>query len=196
MNTHLKRLKFWLFPMILTVLMLAVFLPDELFSEPLSFQRLLIVNGEYWRLLTAHIVHLNDTHLYLNLVGLWFICFLVGDRFKPIEWLALVLVLAFIVSLGLITFNPYLEHYVGFSGVLHGLLIAGLLKEFNTYAEKGLLILVALKLFYEQVFGPFSGSTELISGHIIVDAHFYGAIAGMSYIFFRSIVTRKIVESE
>ncbi|MCF6254356.1 MAG: rhombosortase [Thiomicrorhabdus sp.] len=166
---------------------MTVFL-DELFFQWLSFQRPLIIDGEYWRLLTAHIVHLNDYHLYLNLAGLWLIWLFVGDRFKLIEWLVLTVVLALIVSLGLVALNPYLESYVGFSGVLHGLLIVGLLKHFNTYEEMVLLVLVVLKLFYEQVFGSFSGSAELINGNVIVDAHFYGAVAGVSYILLRSIL--------
>lgn len=195
MNPSLNRdpvshLSLWLFPIILTTLILAVFLLDRFFFQSLSFQRQLLVNGEYWRLLSAHIVHLNDNHLYLNLAGLWLIWFFVGDRFKLIEWFVLTIVLALIVSLILVAFNPYLESYVGFSGVLYGLLMAGLLKQFNTYEDIILFILVVLKLFYEQVYGSFSGSTELINGSVIVDAHFYGAIVGVGYILLRGLCMR------
>jgi rhomboid family GlyGly-CTERM serine protease len=146
----------------------------------LAYERSAIADGEYWRLLSAHFAHLGGSHLLLNLAGLLLITYLVGAELSAGEW-GVVLVLACLaVSIGLWVLLPDLEGYVGLSGVLHGLLAAGLLASAGRWGIDLWIVAVALvaKLAYEQWVGPLPSSEGLSGGNVIVDAHLYGAVSG------------------
>ena len=154
------------------------------FGEPgrllLRWERALIVDGELWRLLTGHLVHLGGTHLVLNLAGLLLVWFLVGRDLKPLQWVVICLVSVVAIDLGFWVLNPSLSWYVGLSGVLHGMLAAGVVVAASD-ARKDLVmlgVLVIAKLFYEQVAGALPGSGTVSGGPVIVDAHLYGAVSG------------------
>ena len=145
----------------------------------LRFQREGIGAGELWRLITAHFVHLGWSHLWLNLAGLALAWVLVGVAYNWRGWLATLLVTALGTSAGLWFFSPALSWYVGLSGVLHGLLIAGALALIGKYKDAPLLLgLVAVKLAWEQWMGPMPGSEAAAGGPVVVSAHLYGAVSG------------------
>ena len=155
-----------------------------LFGDParllLRWERALIVDGELWRLLTGHLVHLGASHLILNLAGLLLVWFLVGRDLKPLQWVTIFLVSVVTIDLGFWVLNPGLAWYVGLSGVLHGMLAAGIVLAASD-ARKDLVllgVLVVAKLFYEQVAGALPGSGTASGGLVIVDAHLYGAVSG------------------
>jgi len=81
---------------------------------------------------------------------------------------------------GLYWFNPELIWYVGLSGVLHGLFIAGGWQEYKHYGKSGalLLALIVAKLIWEQNMGAMPGSEAVSGGRVMVDAHLYGALSG------------------
>lgn len=136
--------------------------------------------GEWWRLLSANLVHLGWSHALLNVVGLLVVWALVGRRYSPAAWAALAVLTGLGTTAGLLLWNPDLGWYVGLSGVLHGLLTAGALAGLPSRPlESGLLLaVVAAKLAWEQVGGPGPGTVAMIDGAVIVDAHLYGALAG------------------
>jgi len=70
--------------------------------------------------------------------------------------------------------------YVGFSGTLHGLVIAGALADLRHYPKSAalLLILIIGKLVWEQISGALPGSESVAGGNVVVNAHLYGAIGG------------------
>ena len=155
-----------------------------LFGDPgrvaLRWERALIVEGELWRLITGHLVHLGISHLVLNLAGLLLVWFLVGRDLKPLQWLAIGVVNVVAIDAGFWVLNPELTWYVGLSGVLHGMLAAGIVVA-TTDARKDLVllgVLVVAKLVYEQVAGALPGSGTVSGGAVIVDAHLYGAVSG------------------
>lgn len=191
MNLIKDSYSYWLVAIFLCVLMLLIPLLSDSLSSLLSYQRESIVTAEYWRLISAHFVHLNANHLFLNCLGLLLVWLIVGDRFKPLEWILLVIVIGLTSSLCLLFFNPEILNYVGFSGLLHGLLVAGILKHTESYQDVILLIIVTLKLVYEQIYGPIEGSEVLIESSVIVDAHLYGALAGLVYSLLRRGVLKQ-----
>jgi hypothetical protein len=91
------------------------------------------------------------------------------------------LVSALAVSFGLLWFAPQMGWYVGLSGVLHGLLVAGSRHQALRRESVGLLVLiaVALKLIWKQVYGPMPASKAFAGGKVIVNAYVYGAIGGL-----------------
>ena len=146
----------------------------------LAFDRSAISSGQYWRLLTAHVTHLGWQHLFYNLAGLSVITYLVGTKLRAGEWL-LTWGLAFAaVSLGLWFWQPGLAWYVGLSGAMHGLLVAGLVASIGRWGIELWIVaaVVVGKLLYEQFFGPLPVSEGASGDAVIVASHLYGALAG------------------
>jgi rhomboid family GlyGly-CTERM serine protease len=154
----------------------------EFLGEParqaLGFERSAIAAGEWWRLLSAHFVHLDMEHAALNTLGLVLMWALFARDFTPLRWLAIYLIAAAAVSLGLLLGNPELQWYVGASGALHGVMTAGTVAHLRRRDLDGWILaaFIVAKLLYEQFAGalPFAGSVDTI-----VDAHLYGAVGGL-----------------
>jgi len=159
----------------------------ELGGEPvraaLSYQRTAIATGEWWRVLTAHFVHLDAGHALLNTLGLVLMWALFARDYSPLRWLAIYLTSALAISLGLYVLDPRIEWYVGASGALHGVMTAGTLAHLRRRDLDGwiLAVFIVAKLSYEQIAGsmPFAGTANTL-----VDAHLYGAIGGLALAFF------------
>ena len=170
----------WLVPGLVLLLALALMLAGDSGREWLRFERAGIASGEAWRLLTGHFVHLGISHTILNLAGLVLVWLLVGRAYGCREWLWIIAGSIAAIDLGLWFGAPQLEWYVGLSGLLHGMLAAGILDGLaDRSAEARILaVVVAGKLAYEQFAGPLPGSEATSGGAVIVDAHLYGVIGG------------------
>lgn len=147
----------------------------------LRYDRTAIANGEWWRGLTGHLMHLNGTHLALNLIGLALCALLVGAGLRGIKGIAVLCGAAAACSLGLWLFNPEVQWYTGLSGVLHGLLLGGALGlPSHQRRWRGILgLLIIAKLLGEQLIGPSLSTQNLIGYAVVVDAHLYGAVGGV-----------------
>ncbi len=163
-------------PLLLSSLCFLILLLPDSWQQVLRYENAAIGNGQLWRLITAHLVHLGWPHLLLNLLAFWLILELF---FLPDIRLRLLL-LTLGTSLGLLLFSPDVGWYAGLSGALHGLLALALLDRALTSPQSSviMLLLLAGKLLWEQLQGPLPGSVSLTQGSVIVDAHLYGAISG------------------
>ena len=150
--------------------------------EPtLRFDRQAIEKGHWWLLLSGNFVHLSHSHLGMNMAGLALIVALVWAQFNAWQWLLIILFSSICVGLGLFMFDEQIIWYVGFSGTLHGLIIAGSLADLKRYPRSAtaLLVMVGAKLVWEQLAGPLPGSESVAGGNVVVNAHLYGAVAGL-----------------
>lgn len=171
-----------LLPVIIAASAIGIAIAGEQTQALLRYQREAIFAGEWWRLFTGHLVHLGNTHTVMNVLGLALVWGLLWQSLTPLQWLFVTLGSAGGIGLGLLWLNPELAWYVGLSGLLHGLFVAGVLADMLRGGRREVLLLaaIAVKLMYEQFSGPLPGTAEFADGPVVVDAHLYGAIAGMS----------------
>jgi rhomboid family GlyGly-CTERM serine protease len=159
-------------------LLLFPVLAGEAGREALRYDRTALAAGQWWRLLSAHIVHLDLDHAVLNSLGLVLMWALFARDYRPLQWLVIVLGAIAAIDAGLWLRDSTIAWYVGSSGALHGIMAAGTLAHLRRRDMDGwiLAVFIVLKLAYEQSAGalPFSDSP---SG-VVVDAHLFGTLGG------------------
>jgi rhomboid family GlyGly-CTERM serine protease len=143
------------------------------------YDRAAVVHGEAWRLVTAHVVHLDLGHALLNTAGLALLWALFAGVLGRRQLLFALCGALACIDAGFWFLQPQLEWYVGASGVLHGVMAAGTLQLLRLRDPIAALTaaLLAAKLAWEQWVGPLPLETR---GTVIVAAHLYGAIGGLA----------------
>jgi rhomboid family GlyGly-CTERM serine protease len=187
----------WLLPGVFVVVAALLAVAGDWGRELLRYDRIAISEGEVWRLLSGHFVHLGWSHFLLNGAGMLLIFYLVAGRFTTLQWLIVSIVAITGIDIGFWIWQPQLLWYVGLSGLLHGLLAAGAVDGVRTGQLDYWLIAAFLlvKLTYEQLVGPLPGSQGTTGGNVVVAAHLYGAISGVLigvYLSFRKAPTAAI----
>jgi len=149
-------------------------------AESWRYDRQLIETGRWYSLLSGNFVHLGANHLWMNMAGFALIVALVWQQFKAWEWTTVIVFSSLAVTIGLYWLDTQILYYVGFSGTLHGIIIAGCLADIRHYPKSAglLLALVVGKLAWEQIAGPLPGSEEMAGGNVAVNSHLYGGIGG------------------
>ena len=163
----------WIWLLIILLLLGGVLGLGDSISALFRYDRSAIAAGGWWRLLTAHIVHLDAHHLLLNELGLVLMWSLFAQDYSAEQWCAIVLSGALAISSGLWWLSPRVSWYVGASGVLHSVMGAGVAKHLAERSWDRWILAVGLcaKLAWEQ----WGGSAAPL---IVVDAHLYGAACG------------------
>lgn len=170
----------------------------EVFGETvrmwLRYQRESIADGEIWRLITGHLVHLGPSHMAMNVVAVGVLAWIVRRLLQPLDWLWVFLSAALAIDAGLYWLRPEIDWYVGLSGVLHGLWAAAAVLAWPRQRSQALVLaaLIVLKLGFEAVQGPLSLTSAAAAGPVISIAHAYGAVGGACWAGFAlAIRTRK-----
>lgn len=172
-------------------------LPDSM--ALFRYDRLGIAAGQPWRILTAHFVHINTSHLLHNLLGLALVCELLWTNLPVRHGLGIMLSAALAVSGALWWLQPAIVWYGGLSGVLHGLwagcALWGLLS-FGGDREPpdagsapspsrriGVAALIALAVKLGLDLLPGALITKGTGGiPVVPSAHWYGASMGLVYV--------------
>jgi rhomboid family GlyGly-CTERM serine protease len=149
----------------------------------LRYERSGLAAGEWWRLVSAHFVHIDEAHAALNAAALLLIAWLGTGQVTLRQWLWLTLASMAAVDIGLYWLAPETTWYAGASGVLHGV-FAGtsliLARRAREPIGTLMLLLLAAKLAFEQVSGgpsPWMGSAGF---RVVIEAHLYGALGGLA----------------
>src|SRR5690606_26318690 len=110
MRSRLITPSLWLtFLLSLLIIMLGVFAEQ---SEPLlQFDRQLIQQGEWWRLISGNLIHYGLYHLLMNTAALLLCGYVLLRDLNPRAYAALLLISAISVSGGLYFYNPELSWY-------------------------------------------------------------------------------------
>lgn len=152
----------------------------EPLREALRYDRTAILAGAGWRLFTGNFVHLGWSHLAEDMAGYVLLWLLFEDVLPGWRCPALIVVGALGVGLGLLAGDPQLLWYVGISGALNTLWLAGAMCLMRRGEGLGWVLGLFLlgKLVYEQTLGPLPFSEATTGGRVVVDAHLYGALTG------------------
>jgi rhomboid family GlyGly-CTERM serine protease len=144
----------------------------------LQYEREALSHYQWWRLLSAHLVHLGWRHAWLNCAGLALLWMLFAREFTPRRWLWIAFLSAASIDAGLWFLRPEVDWYLGASGVLHGTRAAGACAMYRRGDGFGaaLLLLLIIKLVYEQQSGASLFDRDL---PLVSVAHLYGALGGL-----------------
>lgn len=172
----------WAVPAAIVVLAACFAAAGDTARDTLSYDRSAIAAGEVWRLVSAHFVHLGWSHYLLDSTALLLVWFLVGACLGPLHWLLVLGIVIAGIDAGFWCLEPQLVWYVGLSGVVHGLLAAGILAGLRRDRPELAILAVLLlaKLAWEHFVGPLPGSESSTGGAVITAAHLYGAVAGLA----------------
>lgn len=167
-------------PVVLLGLCTALAAAGDPARDLLRYEREAVAAGQWWRLATAHVVHLGWSHLAMNMLALGLLAVLFDDVFSLRDWVLAALASMLAIDVGLYAFRPEVSWYVGLSGVLHGLLLAAALRLASQRSAVGFVLVagVVFKLIWEQNAGPSALSASWAGGPVIVDAHLFGAAGG------------------
>ena len=166
---------------VLALLCLLLALTPDSWHLALRYSRAGLEQSEYWRLITAHLLHSNNWHLLMNLAGLLLVALLHGKYFSPAALLSQWFIAALLISIALYFGSAQIHAYVGLSGLLHAMLMLGAVKDIQLKQRGGYLLFAGLllKVAYEQWQGPDSDLATLIAANVAIDAHLYGVITGL-----------------
>jgi len=150
------------------------------------FDRLAILHGEWWRLVTGHWVHFSVSHAAWNLLvllvaGTWL------ERARPGVLWRYTSLAAPLIGLGLLVFAPTMALYGGLSGLAVGVAVLLALTQLSAAPAArawwcAALTLIAAKLAWETASGAalFSdfGPTAIRPSS---EAHWLGAVTALAY---------------
>ncbi|MFQ5519058.1 MAG: hypothetical protein ACE5E3_03555 [Mariprofundus sp.] len=154
----------------------------------LAFERELIMDGEWWRLWTAHLTHHKQSQLIINTVGIA-VMGLIAERFARFWQIGLSLLVAMPVMTGLLLMTvPELLLYRGAAGVAAMFWMLGVWfllveeKRFSLGYWLGFLfLLVFVAMLGMEGFALFTAPPGHFSGlKIAMLEQFYGILVGLA----------------
>ncbi len=159
-------------------LLLVPLLGGQVLAESWRYQRAAIADGEWWRLASAHVVHLDARHAVMNALGLMLLWALFARSHSPRQWLLAVVITITAIDAGFWFLSPWLQWYVGASAVLHGVFACGCIAMIRRGDAMGIAagVVFIAKLAWEQLQGPL----PFVQGQPVVTiSHLYGACGGI-----------------
>ena len=118
----------WVVPSALAVVCASIALADATgagWGAALDYRREAIAAGQSWRLVTAHLVHVNATHAVLDIAALLLVAWIFVRELNAMRQVTVVIAAIVGIDLALGVLSPEVERYAGLSGVLHAWFAAG-----------------------------------------------------------------------
>jgi rhomboid family GlyGly-CTERM serine protease len=171
--------RFWPTALFLIALIILYFFHTQF---DLSYQRELVEDGQWWRIVSGQLVHNNFAHLLPNMAALA-LCRLVlvsscSEREFIFNLLFCILLTGVLIHFLLRSY----DYYLGISAVVYGMFLVGtvhLIRGRHYWAWLVLLVLV-FKLMRDY-FAPetLAGVAADIGVPVAIEAHFVGVLAGV-----------------
>lgn len=157
--------------------------------DAFAFDRAALRDGQLWRLVSAHFVHLGWRHAALNLACLAACAPLLARRHRAGPLLA---GLAVLVGGLLWAFAPGVVRYVGLSGVIYALAVLGL----APLARRGwlgrvLLAALFVRVGWQLAAGAPPAEAAWLGGPVAAEGHLAGLAAGLLWLAGAAVVARR-----
>ena len=165
------------------------FLPEDL-RVLLAYDRTAMLNGELWRLWTAHAVHYSLTHAVVDITVLAVILTMARRTFNTQRLTMLLLVGAPVISLGLLALVPDMSQYMGCSALAYLLGTAVAIPTWRTQPASrpwlgAIAVMALLKLVWDAA-APATAASSLPAGvQIAWQAHAFGVVLAALEAFLR-----------
>jgi len=164
---------------LLAIALLTLAVAGESLQESLQWSRADLARGEWWRLLTGHLVHLDLAHAALNVAALALLYWLFGDVFRRRE-LVLIVIAGVVAIDAMLWWLVDIDQYRGLSGLLHAWAAAAVVRRLIARQDPlAWVIGVAglAKILWENLAGamPFMAPTMVV----VTDVHLAGVLVGM-----------------
>lgn len=162
--------------LLLPALLSALALRWPVLDDALLLDRAGVAQGQWWRLWSGHLLHLDAAHALADLGALAIIA-LLGLHQRMIGEVIIAMLAGMpVLSMALLWMDPALHWYAGLSGIAHGLLVIVLWRRGGIVACS-VLALLAAKLLWEWHAGsPWQGFP------VITLAHRLGAAWGVAWL--------------
>src|SRR5215475_12989230 len=85
----------------IAVLLLVPEINGDLARATLRYERAAVASGEWWRLITAHFVHIDLEHALLNIMGVVLMWAIFARDLAPRQWLIVTIVVLCAIDAGL-----------------------------------------------------------------------------------------------
>lgn len=178
MNTRVRKVH-WYGLVATAILVLALAAAGEGARQSLRWSRDALAAGEWWRLFTGHLVHLDLVHALLNLLAAALLVGVFGSVYSLRRTALVVVFGALAIDAGLWWLGE-VDWYVGLSGVLHAYAAAVVVRAIVDRNDRPAWLVAAFglaKIAWENLAGamPFMATDVAV----VTDAHLFGVIAGM-----------------
>lgn len=190
-NNRIKRTTINTSIIICISLLMLIFQPHSDYLFAYDYKE--IHQGEWWRIISNSFCHTNLPHFLMNSLGLIVITALFIKTFKESSIWPLFIFSSIFISFCIYFIEAENIRYVGLSGVLHSFFAYGVCRDCLRKERWGYILGSALiiKLVNEQYFGASQATTELINASVLINAHFYGAIAGVAFFILKDMTKIK-----
>ncbi len=138
-----------------------------------------VEQGALWLLFSGHFVHLNWEHLILNWLGWALTVLLFPNVFNWKNSVVVSLLASLLISLSLLIWLPDLHWYCGYSGVIHTMLMVGIILGWKEPVTKLVLFILSAKIIYEMTGGTVSGGITSSIDNVVYESHWFGFIYGI-----------------
>ena len=171
--------RFWPTALFLIALIILYFFHTQF---DLSYQRELVEDGQWWRIVSGQLVHNNFAHLFPNMAALVLCRVLLIAGCSEREFIFNLFCCTLLTGVLIHILLRSYVYYLGISAIVCGMLFLGAVTLIRArhYWAWAVLLILALKLMRDY-FSPeaLAGVAARIGVPVAVEAHFVGVLAGV-----------------
>ena len=144
---------------------------SEKSAQLCQWDRSEIFNGEFWRLMTGHLVHCSPAHVFWDLIVFLSIGVILERIVRPAKFLGHLIIMAIGISLCLLVLEPNLQYYRGLSGLDSALfitlMVSMIARNEGNRAQKAIILALIPAFAGKCLFEFFTGNSAFVSDYAV-----------------------------